>query len=235
VITDEVISQITSSAVFLKHAIESNPQTFNEQMSYEYGTSRLTVINGILNALNYYPLFPDGMGTLKTMPWSIDPNIIWDFRDNSESLYASGIDWNIDYSDIYNKVILLANQTDSSTPLMSTLTFHDIDMDSYPLSAQSMGRTIIKKFDSEAATQDYLDLRAERELRKMLELEESLQYKHAYITSRDNDGIIHAGDFFRFTNSLLNIDQVIYRVESQSYELKPGSLVTSTIKKITSA
>src|SRR4030042_3233349 len=112
-------------------------------MTYEIGRSKLFVINGLLNAVNYYPLFCSGSGTYMTKPWTNVENITWEFLDDENSIYSKELSQELDYSDLYNKVILVANQTESDTePLVSILTMEDVDLSDHPFSYTNIGRYV---------------------------------------------------------------------------------------------
>lgn len=227
-----VINTIKGLIGTWKYSIEPNSETLTEPMSYAIGKSKLFVINSLLKVINYYPLWSNGNGVFQAIPWDSKNNVHWTFEDNNKSLYESGIDSEIDLSNMYNRVIIVCNQATANTePLTATRTFEDEFLSSVPFSYTSLGRYITKVFESEATTQQYVDLRARRELLKMLEIEESIYYNHAFITSRFTDGLPFQGDSYIFKNSLLGIDSV-YKIESMKFELKTGGGVYSKICKI---
>lgn len=231
-VIDEVITLIDSVGTWVSYDIKASAEVLGTEMSYEVGKSKLFIINSLLKTINYYPLWADGNGIYRAEPWAEDPYTTWTFEDNNESLYTSGIESKLDYTEMYNKVIVITNQLKEDTPpFSSVLTFEDLLMSSHPFSYSSIGRYVTKKFDSEAVSQDYVDLRARRELLKMLEVEESINYNHAFVSIRENDGLPNQGDCFTFKNTLMDIDS-IYRVLSQSYDLKVGSLVNSVIRRV---
>lgn len=231
--TDLVETIIESVGSWVSHDIKSSTETLGTDMSYEVGKSKLFIINSLLNAINYYPLWANGNGVYRAEPWNEESYKTWVFEDNNESLYTSGIEARIDYAEMYNKVIIITNQLSEDTPpLYSVLTFEDINLENHPFSYTNIGRYITKKFDSEAVSQDYVDSRAQRELLKMLEIEESINYNHAFVTARDEDGLPNQGDCFTFKNTLLDLNSV-YRILSQSYNLRVGSLVNSVIRRVT--
>lgn len=233
-VIDAVKTLLDGAGTWVNYNIEDNDETLLEDMSYELGRSRLFLINSLLNTINYYPLWANGNGVFKAAPWSEYKNTTWNFYDDSNSLYTSDLTYDLDFSEIYNRVVIVAKQTTADAePLISILTFEDIDMDDYLLSYTSLGRYITKVFDSEAVSQSYVDLRARRELLKMTEFQESISYKHAFITSRENDGLPNQGDCFNFKNTSMDIDAT-YLIESQSYDLKVGGLVNTMIRRIIS-
>jgi hypothetical protein len=213
------------------HQIEPNDATLPENISYELGKSTLFIVNSLLNMINYYPLFCTGNGVYKGIPWSSTPNVIHTFENNEFSLLEDNIDIDEDKTNIYNKAVVITNRADSETDTFyATWTFEDEGLADHPFSITSTGYIIPEIFNSEAVSQDYVDLRARRELRKMLEIEEAITYNHAFV-SKLNDGLPWQGDAFRFKHSDLNINEV-YRIVSQDYSLQTGVNVKSTIRRV---
>jgi len=231
-VVSAIESLLSSVGTWVIYNIEPSNETLSEDVSYELGRSKLFIINSLLNMINYYPLWVTGNGVFKGIPWSPTPNIAHIFQDNNRSLYEDDIDLDVDYSDGYNIVKIIVNQLQEDTePLEATLSMEDEGLQNHPFSYTSIGRYVTKIFQSEAVSQDYVDLRARRELRKMLELEEAINYKHAYVTPRLNDGIPWQGDAYRFKNTNLGLDY-IYKIIKQSYKLETGVSVKSIIRRV---
>jgi len=217
---------------WVNYSIEPSSETLSEDVSYELGKSTLFIINSLLNMINYYPLFCTGNGVYKGVPWTATPNIAHEFIDNELSLYEENIDVSTDYSNIYNRVVIITNQLEEGTaPLYKVWTMEDEGLEDHPFSYTSLGRYVTKIFNSEAVSQDYVDLRARRELRKMLEIEEEIKYNHAFVTSRLTDGLPYQGDSYKFVNSDLDVDET-YKIISQSYNLTEGLTVSSMIRRV---
>lgn len=234
-VIDAVKSILDSVGTWVQYNIDDNTSTLSEDMTYQLGRSKLYIINGLLKAINYYPIWCSGNGVFKAIPWSELKSTTWDFYDNNESLYQKGIKYTLDYSDTYNKIIIVTNETNEDTdPITSELTFEDLGIENYiSFSYTNLGFYKTKIFNSEAVSQDYADARAMRELLKMLENEESINYKHAFITSRENDGLPYQGDCYNFENQLLNLNAV-YKIEQMDFDLSTGSMVNSNIRRIIS-
>jgi hypothetical protein len=231
-VVEAIEGLIDSVGTWVKYEIEPSDETLSEDVSYQLGRSKLFIINSLLNMINYYPLWVNGNGIFKGIPWSPTPNISHEFIDNNSSLYEDNINLDIDYSNGYNIVKIIVNQLQEDTPpLEATLSMEDEGLGGHPFSYTNIGRYVPKIFNSEAVSQDYVDLRARRELRKMLEIEEAVSYNHAFVTSRLNDGIPWQGDAYRFKNTDLNLDY-IYKIIKQSYNLNTGITVKSIIRRI---
>jgi len=217
---------------WVNYNIEPSDETLSEDVSYELGKSTLFIINSLLNMINYYPLWVNGNGVYKGVPWTATPNIAHEFIDNNLSLYEEDVNLDVDYSEIYNRVVIINNQLEENTePLYKVWTMENEGLADHPFSYTNINRYVTKIFQSEATSQSYVDLRARRELRKMLEIEESVNYKHAFVTSRLDDGIPWQGDAYKFKNELLGLDYT-YKITKQSYNLEPGVTVKSDIKRV---
>lgn len=229
-----VKSILDSVGTWVNYDINDNSEVLATDVSYELGKSKLFIINSLLNMINYYSLWADGNGVFRAIPWSNDINTCYEFEDNELSIYKSGVDLELDFTNIYNRVVVITNQLNADTaPFYKVWTLEDEGLSEHPFSYTSLGRYVTKIFNSDAVSQDYVDLRARRELLKMLELEESVNYNHAFITSRNNDGLPWQNDGYRFKNTLLDVDS-IYKLESMTYSLEVGSLVQTKIKRIRS-
>ena len=217
---------------WVNYQIEYSSQVLAEDVSYELGKSRLFIANSLLNMINYYPIWVTGGGVYKGIPWSDVPNITHEFVDNSVSLYEEDVALEVDYAEIYNRVVIINNQLkEGAAILYKVWSMEDEGLSSHAFSYTSIGRYVTKIFQSEAVSQSYVDLRARRELRKMLEIEEAITYKNAFVTSRVYDGIPWQGDAYRFKNTDLGIDKT-YRIMSQAYELKTGVTVSTVVKGV---
>ena len=228
-----VKSILTSVGTWAKFNIEDNTEVLIEDLSYESGKSKLFVINSLLNAINYYPLWADGNGIFMSLEWSDSYNKTWEFIDNENSLYNKNVDLTKNYTEMYNRVVVIAQQlTPDTAPFTKIWTMEDEGMADNPLSYTNLGRYITERFFSEATSQDYVDLRARREIRRMMEIEESINYSHAFISARLNDGLPYQGDAYLFKNKKLDIE-AIYKIDSFSWKLQTGSLVSSKIRRVT--
>lgn len=233
-VVDLVESLVSSVGTWAKYSIVDSTEALAEDINYELGRSKLFIINSLLNMINYYPLWCDGNGVYRGIPWNESANITHEFIDNEFSLYESGIEMDLDYTNMYNRVVIINNQLNEDTaPLYKVWTFEDENLANHPFSYTSIGRYVTKIFNSEAVSQSYVDLRARREILKMLEIEENINYNHVFVSKRIEDGLPWQGDGYRFKNTLLDVDS-IYKIESLNIPLTAGGLVSSTIKRIRS-
>ena len=232
VITDEIESILSGVGSWVKYNIEPSAETLPANKSYEVGKTKLFIINSLLNMINYYPLWVSGNGVFRAIPWSATKNVTWYFQGDSLNLYEPNILRDIDYTNAYNKVIIIANQLSTSANLYKEWTMEDEGIESHPFSYTNIGRYVTAVLYSEASSQAYVDLRARREIRKMLEINENLDYPHGFITSRENDGLPYQGDHFKFKNTELDIDET-YKIIRHDWNLNVGESVVSKIRRVT--
>jgi hypothetical protein len=229
----EIIESLLDEVGYwVNYQIQPCDEVLPENVSYELGKSKLFIINSLLNMINYNPLWVNGSGVFMGVPWSESPNIVHEFIDNNLSLYESNVNLSVDYSNMYNRVVVVSSQlTQDTAPLYKDWTMEDEGLSSHPFSYTNINRYVTKIVNSEATSQDYVDLRAKKEIREMLQIEESVNYPHAFVSSRLNDGIPYNGDCFRFKNEKLNLDS-IYKIEKQQIYLNIGTTVESTIRRV---
>lgn len=221
---------ITRTATWIAYDLVSCDEEIAENLCYEIGKSKLDVINSLLAMIGYYPLFANGYGKLIAKPWTSSYNIAWEFLDDENGLYLPDFNHLQDFSSIYNKAVVVTNSTTEDTePLISSKTLEDINLD-LPFSYSNINRYITRIFDSEAVSQTYVDLRAERELRKMAEVQETINYKHAFVSKRD-DGFIQPGDCYKFRNTQNNINAT-YRIDKMNWNLQAGSLINTMLRGV---
>lgn len=231
-VVEAIETLLNSVGTWVKYSIEPSIETFAEDVSYELGRSKLYIINTLLSTINYYPLWCNGEGVFKGIPWSSKPNITYEFIDDENSIYEPGIQLTEDYTQMYNRVVIINNQLEADTePLYKVLTFEDINLSSHPFSYTNILRYVTKKVYSEATSQALVDSLAEKELLKLLEIEQSINYDHAFVSSRLTDGLPWQGDGFKFRNNKLDIDYD-YKIEKHQIYLVPGTTIKSTIKRV---
>lgn len=233
VIVDKIKTVLESVGSWVKYNIEPSSETLQMPISFPMDKSKLFIINSLLSMINYYPLWVSGNGIFRAMRWSDAQNVTWEFKEDNVNLYEPDVLRNVEYSGGYNKVIVIANQFVAGTePLYKEWTMEDEGIESHPFSHTNTGRYVPKIFELEAASQDIVDLMARREIRKMLEKSETLDYPHAFITSRENDGLPYQGDHYLFKNTELNI-YATYKIIKQDWSLNVGQSVYSKIRRVT--
>jgi hypothetical protein len=233
VITTAIKTVLDTIGSWVIYNIEPCDETLPYDKVWLVGTSKLEIINSLLNMINYYPIWASGNGVYRAIPWSDIKNITYTFNDDEdECIYTNDIYENKDYAGMFNRVILIANELSTSANLYKSWSMEDEGIEDHPFSYSNINRYVDKRLFSEASSQEYLNLRAKREIRKALELEEPLSFSHGFVTSRENDGLPYQGDHYTFINKLME-KSATYKIESMNWQLDINANVESTIRRVT--
>lgn len=136
-------------------AITASDKVTNAEMFWEAGTTKLTIINNLLDANGYYTLRTGDNGEYITEPY-IPPNkrpIRYDFVDGENSIYIDTFEVAQDIFFIPNRVIAIQQGDDENEGMVGIA--ENVDPDS-PFSFVNVGRWIVdvqtgvEAFDQEA-------------------------------------------------------------------------------------
>lgn len=232
VITDYVETILDTIGTWIQYSIEPSTETLPEDKTYVVGTSKLFIVNSLLNMINYYPIWVSGNGVFRAIPWSETKNITYTFQDNNQCIYLPDVMENKDYAGFFNRVLVIANELNTGANLYKSWSMEDEGIETHPFSYTNIGRYEDKILYSEASSQDYVDLRARREIRKAMENEETLTYSHGFVTSRENDGLPYQGDYYKFINTELAKSET-YKIEKMDWQLGIDYDVKSVIRRVT--
>jgi hypothetical protein len=187
--------------------------TTNSGMVWEAGTSKLKIINDLLDVAGYNSLWMDGYGNLKVTPRVLpaDRSILYELlgfprelRDGAQSIYRPSWSRDRDSFAVPNKVIAVqAAGGEDDVALVGTWTNED---PSSPYSYPSRGRWITHVLDSvetpEGTTGEieaFLDARARATLVQMSAVQAQVEVEHLPIPVRVSDVI-------RFSHTQAGID-----------------------------
>jgi len=152
-------------------------------LTWDVGTTRLRIINDLLDAAGYFSLWVDGWGNFRATPYTAPTSraprfsVMAPFVVGPSSLWAP--EWTAD-RDIYavpNRVVAISQGDGETEALTSTST--NVDPDS-PYSSVSRGRWItLVETGVEAVDQAALDTYAARRLTEVTSVTSTLTIKHA--------------------------------------------------------
>ena len=150
------ITQLVAS-VYDRYTVEADSSlTRASDREYEIGSSTLTVINDMLDAINYFPLYFDAYGNPIAEPYVFpeERTIQMTYRADESSVMFDGVTKTSDLFEVPNKFIRYTNDADS-TRLRSVYTVTDASIIS---STTNRGRVItnVESVD-DVASQQVLD------------------------------------------------------------------------------
>lgn len=207
-------------------------KTLSHALNWDAGTSKLTIVNDILDYLGYFSLEATPEGTYRARPYVIpaDRPIDWQMREGEDAWMSASFTHEQDWGNVPNKVIYITQSTtvrvDGATvkgktlePLIAVAT--NTNPDSWA-SYQRRGRWIVEvKTDAEADSQEELLQKATKRLENALEPYEKLEINNLFAPIRLNDLI-------RFTSTHYDLVGTIRKIE---IPLTPGELMKTTIAK----
>lgn len=200
-------------------------ETLRSPRVWEPGTSRLRIINDLLDTINYFALSVDGMGTYRLDPYIVPSGraVAWSFADDDECIYHPAFTHESDLYAAPNRVLAIA-QGDGDAP---SLTATSSNMDpADPLSIPSRGRTVTHVEDNvEATSQSVLQGIADRRRLELAQVSSVVEISHLPIDLTPND-------FVTFKDGAgIDLRGV---VQKWSLPCAPGALMKTTIREVVS-
>lgn len=212
-------------------AIEAdNDATLSSDMTWEPDTTRLKIINDLLDAANYFSLWCDGQGQYQASKYRDpkDRTPIYDmdapFYDGHTSLLAPEWSYSHDIYAIPNRYVALVAGDEDDEGLNAVATDEDPDS---PFSYQSRGRWVTKTdSEAEATDQKALDAYAKRMLESAQQTDTKLDVEHVYLPKLLVNSVIgfSAGD----------LQGILTSVSNTEVTLDPTATVKTTLKKVVS-
>lgn len=163
--------------------IEPGSETLRNPMVFEPGTTRLQVINALLDSAGYGALWCDGAGQFraeKYRPPAARP-LAWTFAPGQRAVHVDEVDVDADYFAVPNRLVLIARSDGDRAPLTSTRTLDQLLPDSMFTHA-NRGRWVTRvDSDVEASSQAVLDGLCERRLLGAVDITRTARIRHAML------------------------------------------------------
>lgn len=210
-------------------AITESQEALATAMVWEVGTTKLRVINDLLDTINYFALWVDRSGTFSSSPYTAPSQRPESFNmvDNSESIYTDDFEDEQDSYDIPNMLICVSRSDGDDPAFVSIRTLDTLVTDS-PYTIDRRGRRVVEYLsDIEATSQDTLDSICERKLLSYLKRSRVFKVPHAWLP-------LDLNAYGTFTNTESGIGPVTCTLTKFEFGLKtPGILMTSTLEEVT--
>lgn len=223
IVTDE-IKLIIESAGEEHHNIEDSTETLTTPLVWEIGTSKLRIINDLLEMINYFSIWCDELGYYRGTPY-VTPQkrgSAWDFYDGVECIYKPEFEHENDYFGVPNKVILVSQGDGDTEGMVSVATNEDPED---KLSFQQRGRWVTTvETGVEATSQAILNELAVRRLEDLSLVISSVSLPHALVPI-DLNNLVN----FRRIPANLSFRAV---VQEMTIPCTVGGLVTSQLRQV---
>lgn len=210
-------------------AIEPGGKTLRRDVAWDMGTTRLKIINDLLDMANYFSLWCDGAGQYRATPY-VEPEdrpvvyaMATPFSKGDFSLMSP--DWTRD-RDIYsipNRYVAISQGGGDSAPMTSVAA--NLNPAS-PFSYPSRGRWITQVLtDAEASTQSDLDAIAKRGLTNFTAVANMIKVTHLYLPE------IMVNRVVRFVNADAGLDIKCY-VTNTTIPFHPTDLCKTELREV---
>ena len=210
---------------------EESPETAQSDMVFPAGTSRLKIINDLLDAANYFSLWCDGAGRFRVSKYRApkDRTPVYQMEEplaeGENSLL--GVAWTHD-EDLYsipNRVVAVEQGDDEEEGMSAVADLNVLDPGSR-FNQRNRGRFITEVYDGvEATSQANLDAWAERKLDELVNAANKVEIEHVFLPDLlMNDTILfRAGDV-----------EMIGAVTNTEFDLDPQAMVKTKLRSVLS-
>lgn len=223
-VTDAVRSLIASTGEGAG-SITDGTDTLDKGMTWESGTSKLTIINDLLVAANYFTLSADGNGKFRVQKHRLPKNrpVVHEFIDNAKSIYDPTFTYEKDIYSIPNKVVLIAQGDGDAEGMKATATNTNPNS---PYSYANRGRWIIDVTKGvDATSQASLDDRAAKRLAELTSPVGTVGIDHAPLPWLNVNEVVR----FKRTDADIDIRAV---VESTAINLDAAALQRTSLQEV---
>lgn len=200
-------------------AATASDKTLTNPLTWDPGTSRLTVINDLAAAAGYWSLWTDSAGQFRIEPYIAPASrpVVREFVEGETAIHTPDWSYTLPLWDATNMVVMTSQADDDG--VFWTASAVDDNPDS-PTSTVSMGRVLnpIVEENVEAASQADLQAQANRKLLNNSNVVGSLSVTHAPIPIWFNEAV-------RFVSQGVSLTATVTQM---SLDLEPGSLVAAT-------
>ncbi|WP_168428977.1 fibronectin type III domain-containing protein [Microbacterium sp. K36] len=156
-------------------------------MTWEAGTTKLTVVNDLLQAAGYWSLWCDGSGLFRVEPY-VDPAnrpVSFEFTHGEASVHFPEWDREQDLTSVPNKFVAVTQGDETAAPLVGVATNEN---PASPYSYQARGRWITATEEGvEAASQNVIDQYAAKKLTDAMNPVSRMTATHAMLPLDPND------------------------------------------------
>lgn len=219
-----LVRSIINGAGETRVALTDSTATLRKAIAWEAGTSKLRIVNDLLDSINYFAIWCDGQGAYRSDPYNSPASRLnqFGFVDDAKGIYLPTFTHTEDAFDVPNKVLCIAQGDGDSAALTAVAT--NTDPNNH-YSQPYRGRWIVRVEESvEASSQTVLNGIAARFLAEGQQVGSTYQIQHAPIDLRPNDAV-------GFRRDKHDID-VKATVESIEYSMDAGGLCTTTLREV---
>lgn len=193
-VTQEITNLIAGAGETMYSIVDSTLRLVNPVV-WKAGTSKLRIINDLLETINYFSLYCDTAGYFRVEPY-VAPEYrgsMWDFVHGEHSIYQPRFSNKQDYFGKPNRMVLLSQGSGDEEGMTATAT--NVQSPDKPLDPLAYGglrgtRWVTATEEGvEATSQAVLNDLARRRLNSLSEVSSTFEFKHALVLL-DLNGIV---------------------------------------------
>lgn len=219
------IAETGVNAVFtLSEPLSGNRPTIKTAMTWKAGTTRLKIVNDLLDSVNYFSLEADENGNFFSRKYTSpkDRGIAWYFKDDEYSIYLPGMSYNFDTFGVPNKLVAISTSSGDEEAMTAVATDEDANS---PFSFASRGRWVTEVVSNiEADSQQTLGEIANRRLEEAQQVGGTFEISHAYIPLKLNSVVS--------LERKGNIKPTLAVVEKMSFSTDTGDMVKTVLREV---
>ena len=204
--------------------VQRSDKTLPVDMEWEPGTSKLTIINNLLSAINYERLFFDEEGRAVVRPYTPpqDRAPSFTYRDDELSVTTPRVSQTLDLFGIANKWVLVVSDPDR--PALRAEYVND-DPASIT-STVARGRTIVDyRTEEDAADLETLEAKARALALEASQVFETIEFETAIIPVHGHADVIE----FSFGNMAIDGK---YAETEWSFRFEPGTTMRHSVRRV---
>lgn len=218
------VQALLTSAGITSYSLDPTASTLPAALDWDPGTTKLKIINDLLNAINYGSLWFDQAGVAQAHPYVLPSARATEFTysDDSQSVIAPNVQDVLDLFGVPNKWVAVVSEADRPVLTSSYTNSNPLS----PTSTVSRGRTIVDfRTDISAADQTTLDAAVSRLAALASQVYEQVQFSTALMPMHGDS------DALAFNFSELGISKTYIETE-WILPLKAGALMTHTMRRV---
>jgi len=214
-------------------AIEPGSETLQSALVFQPGTTKLKIVNELLDAANYFSLWVDGRGQFRVTKYRAptDRPVTYDllapFTRGPRSLMAPDWTRERDVWEVPNRYVAVAQGNGTSEGMVATASNTN---PASPFSYQTRGRWVTHFEEGvETTGQAALQAYAQRMLDAASSVSSKIEVSHAFLPEL----LINSAVRFNYTQDDVTLN-MLCTVQNTKIPLDPTALCTSTLREVVS-
>jgi len=214
---------LLSGAGITNSNIATSTRTLPVDREWDGGTTKLAIVNELLSALNYKPIYFDEDGVAIGTPY-VSPDqraSEYTYADDENSVIFTGSEQTEDLFNIPNQFVLVVSQPDR--PVLKSV--YTNTSASSPTSTVNRGRTIVSYEQVDAADQTTLDGLAKMSAFKASQVYQTISFSTALMPHHSYNDVIS------FNSGMMGLNAK-YEEVGWTMPLKAGARMQHTIRRV---